>query len=101
MTASLPGAVPSGIAAGLHVYVQLPDWCDEADLVEAAGGQGVLVEGACWHWSVPEDAAPALVLGYGAITEPSIRTALAILESLYQAQRRNYEGSGRPAEAQK
>jgi GntR family transcriptional regulator/MocR family aminotransferase len=93
VTASLPAAVPSGIAAGLHVYVQLPDWCDEADLVEAAGGRGVLVEGACWHWSVPEAAPPALVLGYGAITEHTIRTALGILGSLYQAQRRNCEGT--------
>ncbi|WP_375487501.1 PLP-dependent aminotransferase family protein [uncultured Mycobacterium sp.] len=88
VTASLPGAVPSGIAAGLHVYVQLPDWCDEADLVAAAGKQGLLIEGACWHWSAPADAPPALVVGYGAITEPTIRKGLGILGSLYQAQRR-------------
>lgn len=87
MAASLPGAVPSGIPAGLHVYVQLPDWCDEADLVEAAGGRGVLIEGACWHWSVPEDAPPALVVGYGAITEPMIHTGLGIIGSMYRAQR--------------
>jgi GntR family transcriptional regulator/MocR family aminotransferase len=89
VTASLKGAVPGGIAAGLHVYVQLPDWCDEAALVEAASGQGLLIEGACWHWSVPEDAPPALIVGYGATTEPTICTGLGVLGSLYQAQRRS------------
>jgi GntR family transcriptional regulator / MocR family aminotransferase len=88
VTCLLPGAVSRGVAAGLHVYVQLPDWCDESDLVEAAGGKGVLIEGACWHWSRPEAAPPGLVVGYGAVTGPNIRTGLEILGSLYQARRR-------------
>jgi GntR family transcriptional regulator / MocR family aminotransferase len=99
VTASLAGALPSGVAAGLHVYVQLPDWCDEAHLVDAAGEQGLFIEGARWHWSVPEDAPPALVLGYGAITEATIHTGLGVLGSLYQTQRRmigNRESRWRP-----
>jgi len=32
---TLPNAVPMGIAAGLHVYVQLLNRCDESSLIEA------------------------------------------------------------------
>jgi GntR family transcriptional regulator/MocR family aminotransferase len=84
LTTSLPGATPTGIAAGLHVYVQLPSWCDEASLTETARRQGLLIEGASWHWSDPQSAPPALVLGYGAIDEPAIRDGLVMLGSIYR-----------------
>jgi GntR family transcriptional regulator/MocR family aminotransferase len=32
---TLPDAVPTGIAAGLHVYAQLLNRCDESSLIEA------------------------------------------------------------------
>lgn len=79
---SLPEAIPTGVAAGLHMYLRLPTSCDEVGLVDAARNRGVLVEGASWNWSVPASAPPALVIGYGAITEPAIRNGLAILGSL-------------------
>jgi GntR family transcriptional regulator/MocR family aminotransferase len=79
---SLPDAIPTGVAAGLHMYVRLPATCDEMGLVERARTRGVLVEGAGWHWSAP--AAPALVIGYGAIAEHAIRSGLAILGSIYR-----------------
>jgi GntR family transcriptional regulator/MocR family aminotransferase len=79
---SLPEAIPTGVAAGLHMYLRLPTSCDETGLVDAARNRGVLVEGASWNWSVPASAPPALVIGYGAITEPAIRNGLAILGSL-------------------
>jgi GntR family transcriptional regulator/MocR family aminotransferase len=80
---SLPGAVPTGIAAGLHMYVQLPIWCDELNLTEAARQRGILIEGARWNWSAPESAPPALVLGYGSVDESAIHTGLAMLGSVY------------------
>ena len=83
VTASLPGAVPTGVAAGLHVYVQLPRWCDESPLTEAARRRGVLVEGASWHWSRPRSAPPALVLGYGSIDEPAVRGGLERLGAVF------------------
>jgi GntR family transcriptional regulator/MocR family aminotransferase len=82
IAASLPGANPTGVAAGLHTYLRLPTSCDEMGIVEAARDRGVLVEGASWNWSVPSAAPPALVIGYGAIAEPAIRSVLAILGSL-------------------
>jgi GntR family transcriptional regulator / MocR family aminotransferase len=84
LATSLPGAVPTGIAAGLHVYVQLPSWCDELRLIDAARQRGVLVEGASWHWSVPQSAPGALVLGYGSTGESAIRKGLAMLGSIYR-----------------
>jgi GntR family transcriptional regulator/MocR family aminotransferase len=87
IAASLPDAIPTGVAAGLHMYVSLPADCNEMELVERARNRGVLVEGASWHWSVPAAAPPALVIGYGAIAEPAIRNGLAILGSIYQEHR--------------
>jgi GntR family transcriptional regulator/MocR family aminotransferase len=79
---SLPDAIPTGVAAGLHMYLRLPSACDEVRLVDAARDRGVLVEGASWNWSTPSEAPPALVIGYGAIAEPAIRNGLATLASL-------------------
>jgi GntR family transcriptional regulator/MocR family aminotransferase len=89
---SLPDAVPKQVAAGLHLYVQLPDWCDELRLVESAYKRGLLIEGASWHWSVPHSAPPALVLGYGGIEERAIRTGLEILGSIYEGQQTSHPG---------
>jgi GntR family transcriptional regulator/MocR family aminotransferase len=86
LSAAMPGAMPSGVAAGLHLYVQLPTWCDESGLIETALGQGLLIEGASWHWSNPQSAPPALVLGYGALNETAIHEALVVLGSIYQRQ---------------
>jgi GntR family transcriptional regulator / MocR family aminotransferase len=87
---SLPDAMPRRVAAGLHLYVQLPNWCDELGLVDAAYKRGLVIEGASWHWSVPRSAPPALVVGYGAIDEPAIRNGLKILASIYQAQQASH-----------
>lgn len=85
LSTALPGAVPTGVAAGLHLYVQLPNGCDESSLIEAARQRSVLIEGASEHWSDPRSAPPALVLGYGAIAESAIRDGLATLGSIYRA----------------
>jgi GntR family transcriptional regulator/MocR family aminotransferase len=86
LAACMPGALPTGIAAGLHVYVRLPPWCDESALIDAAREQGLLIGGARWHWSDPSSP-PALVLGYGPVNEQAIRNGLAVLGSIYEKQR--------------
>jgi GntR family transcriptional regulator / MocR family aminotransferase len=87
LSTTLPDAVPTGVAAGLHLYVQLPNWCDEIDLIQTALSRGLIIEGASWHWSDPKSAPPALVLGYGATDERTIRTGLAALGTIYEKQR--------------
>jgi len=83
----LPDATASGVAAGLHLYVRLPDECDERALVRAARQRGVLVEGTARHWSDPAAAPPALVLGYGAAGEAAIEQGVAALGDAYAAVR--------------
>jgi GntR family transcriptional regulator/MocR family aminotransferase len=87
LAACLPGAEPTGVAAGLHMYVQLPQGCNEVKLADAARERGILLEGAKWHWSAPELAPPALVLGYGALHERAMRKALSVVGSVYRSQR--------------
>ena len=81
----LPEATASGVAAGLHLYVRLPDECDERALVRAARQRGVLVEGTARHWADPAAAPPALVLGYGAAGEAAIEQGVAALGDAYAA----------------
>jgi GntR family transcriptional regulator/MocR family aminotransferase len=83
LAAALPGAQPKGIAAGLHVYVELPAWLDESALIEAAHAKGLLIGGGRGAWSDPSPP-PALVLGYGAINEQAIRNGVAVLGSIYE-----------------
>ena len=75
----LPDATPTGVAAGLHLFVRLPHDCDEGALVEAAGRQGLHVEGAARHWADPRAAPPALVIGYGALHETTAARCVRIL----------------------
>ncbi|MBW8481517.1 MocR-like pyridoxine biosynthesis transcription factor PdxR [Actinomadura parmotrematis] len=76
-----PHARVRGVAAGLHLYVELPAGCDEDDTVAAAARAGVAVAGGRSAWS-PEragQAPPALVLGYGRIGEGRAAAAAALL----------------------
>jgi GntR family transcriptional regulator / MocR family aminotransferase len=81
----LPDATPTGVAAGLHLYVRLPPDCPEADLVAAAHQQGVHIKGAARHWANPTQAPPALVIGYGTLPQTAIPHALATIGATYQA----------------
>ncbi|MCP9967012.1 PLP-dependent aminotransferase family protein [Actinomadura madurae] len=52
----LPGAMVRGVSAGIHLYVELPDGCDEDGIVARAADLGVAVAGGRPMWS-PERAA--------------------------------------------
>ncbi|MUL77253.1 PLP-dependent aminotransferase family protein [Mycolicibacterium sp. CBMA 226] len=82
LTVSFPDATPMGVSAGLHLHVQLPDHCDEDAIVDAAYRRGVHVGGARWYWADPSTAPPALVIGYGSVSESDIGQAIAVLGSL-------------------
>jgi GntR family transcriptional regulator/MocR family aminotransferase len=79
LTQHLPAATPRGVAAGLHLYVELPAGLDEAAVAEAARDRGVEVAGAAWHWHDKSSAPPGLVLGYGAVGEAGIERGIAAL----------------------
>lgn len=81
----LPQASAAGVAAGLHLYVRLPDGTDERELVRAARQRGVHVEGSARHWADAAAAPPALVVGYGAAGEAAIERGVAAIGSAYAA----------------
>jgi GntR family transcriptional regulator/MocR family aminotransferase len=66
----IPRVRPTGIAAGLQLVAHLPEGTDEHEVLEAAGARGIGLQGLREHRVLPGP--PALLLGYGRITEPAI-----------------------------
>jgi GntR family transcriptional regulator / MocR family aminotransferase len=78
---AMPAAPPGGVAAGLHLVVQLPEGSDEGAVVEAARARGVGLSGLAEHRVAAGP--PALLLGYGRIAEPAVAPAVrALADSL-------------------
>ncbi|HEY8481255.1 MAG TPA: PLP-dependent aminotransferase family protein [Spirillospora sp.] len=77
----VPGAMVRGVPAGIHLYVELPDGCDEDEVVARAADAGVSAAGARSLWSSDRagDAPPALVLGYARLPETSLVKAAELL----------------------
>jgi GntR family transcriptional regulator/MocR family aminotransferase len=83
LLSSLKGLIPTvrlaGGAAGLHLIAWLPPQANEDWVVAEAARLGVAVDGLRTRCSVSAKLGPALVLGYGAITESAIPEAIARL----------------------
>ena len=73
----LPHCRLHGIAAGLHVAIDLPPDADERAVVAAAAARGVRVEALGPHRFAT--GRPGLLLGFGALSEPAIRRGIAEL----------------------
>lgn len=76
----LPEARIHGAAAGLHVTVTLDPGVDDIMWARAAFEEGVKVTPLSWHRLRP--GRPGLVLGYAAVSEGEIDTAIAVLGRL-------------------
>ncbi|MDV3127425.1 PLP-dependent aminotransferase family protein [Mycobacterium sp. 21AC1] len=70
---ALPGAVVTGVAAGLHLLVTLPADVDDGALAGELHEAGVLVHPLSWHRRLPGP--PGLVLGYASHTPDRLREA--------------------------
>jgi GntR family transcriptional regulator / MocR family aminotransferase len=81
----LPDADAAGVAAGLHLYVRLPDGTDERALIREVRSRGVQVEGSARHWADRAAAPPAMVVGYGAAGEAAIERGIATVGEAYAA----------------
>ncbi|WP_329519583.1 MocR-like pyridoxine biosynthesis transcription factor PdxR [Spirillospora sp. NBC_01491] len=81
LRAHIPDAVVHGVAAGIHLYVELPPGCDERRVVTDAAKAGVAVAGAAPMWSGARSAhaPPALVLGYARLGEARLAQAAELL----------------------
>jgi GntR family transcriptional regulator/MocR family aminotransferase len=76
----LPGATPSGIAAGLQVLVTLSPGLDEAAVAHRALAAGVRVHPlGRYRVNRRSDRPPALVLGYGQLTPNRIEHGVRLL----------------------
>ena len=67
----------TGIAAGLHLLVELPTGTDEAALVEAATDDGVRLQALAPMRFAP--GGPGLVLGYAALSSTRLAEAASVL----------------------
>jgi len=86
---ALPDAHVRGIAAGLHVVLELPGDAEEAAIVAQAKRGGVHIHGLA-SFSRRHAQPPGLVLGYGLPGERDLRQAVAVIAAAIQ-------GSARPA----
>jgi GntR family transcriptional regulator/MocR family aminotransferase len=73
--AALPGARVRGIAAGLHVVLELPPGAGESDVVIRAGQAGVHTHGLA-TFTRTHAHPPSLVLGYGLPGHRELRQAV-------------------------
>jgi GntR family transcriptional regulator / MocR family aminotransferase len=75
----VPGVRVTGIAAGLHVLVRLPDGCEEREVKAAAARRGLAVEGLSALHAGGQQLGPALVVGYATPPAHAFSTAVARL----------------------
>lgn len=78
LATELPGARVRGIAAGLHVLLELPAGASETDVVERARRDDVHVHGLA-TFTRTHFQPPSLVLGYGLPSERELRAAVATI----------------------
>jgi GntR family transcriptional regulator/MocR family aminotransferase len=86
LTQALPEAAILGVAAGLHVTVQLPDRDDEQTICEEARRRRIDLETMSDYHS-NRRAPPTLLLGYANVPEPAIRAGVDELANAVRAAR--------------
>ncbi len=72
---ALPQATVRGIAAGLHVTVELPAGADEAAVAAAARARGIELATMADYWS-GGSYPPTLILGYSQMTESRLHSGI-------------------------
>jgi GntR family transcriptional regulator/MocR family aminotransferase len=75
----LPGARVTGVAAGLHAIVRLPEPVDGLALMAAAGRRSVGVYPLGYGYLRPRPIDDGLVLGYANLAEPAIEEGVRLL----------------------
>ena len=70
------GARVTGIDAGLHAVIELPEGVVDAAVVTAAAARGIGILRLRTFAAEPEEQPHALVLGYAGVAEPTLRAGL-------------------------
>lgn len=85
----------SGIAAGMHSVLSLPEHLDETSVIGAAARRGLALEGLHSYWHDVPRQAPALVVGYGTPPDHAYSGALARLVAALQLPNRRHPDAPR------
>jgi DNA-binding transcriptional MocR family regulator len=80
----LPQVKVHGVSAGLHAYAELPERCDETEVVTAAAARGVAIEGVA-PMRVRGPGPPAIVVGYARLPERRLAEAVDLLAEAVHA----------------
>jgi GntR family transcriptional regulator/MocR family aminotransferase len=72
----MPALRIGGVAAGLHLMLDLPAGIDERAVIAEADAQSIRVFGAARYRARSRDGPPALVLGYGCVSDSLIRDGI-------------------------
>jgi GntR family transcriptional regulator/MocR family aminotransferase len=86
LTDELPEACTRGIAAGLHVTVELPAGYDARAIQHAARAKRILLSTLC-DYATTWTTTPTLLLGYGQLPEPAIRAGVRELAEIVRQHR--------------
>jgi GntR family transcriptional regulator/MocR family aminotransferase len=89
LAAELPDAVVHGIAAGLHVTVELPPTDDEAAISREADLRHIALSTMRDYRPAPTGLPPTLILGYSQVSETRIRSGIRELAAAVRATRRD------------
>jgi GntR family transcriptional regulator/MocR family aminotransferase len=81
---SLPACAVRGIAAGVHVLLELPQGLDDARVASLAASAGIYVEPITRYRIRPPTGNPALVVGYGRLSEDAVEMAVAALSHVIE-----------------
>jgi GntR family transcriptional regulator / MocR family aminotransferase len=88
LAANLPECTYSGVAAGLHLVLELEGSTPAAAVVANAAAEGVRVADLDSYRLRPDAGAPALVLGYGNLPDSAVAAAVTRLASAVRRARR-------------
>jgi GntR family transcriptional regulator / MocR family aminotransferase len=75
----VPGVAVTGIAAGLHLLVQLPAGVAEDDVVARAAARGLALQGLASCRAGGQELSPAMIVGYATPAAHAFSTAVARL----------------------
>jgi GntR family transcriptional regulator/MocR family aminotransferase len=78
---TVPQAQITGIAAGLHALLTLPEGYDETDIITRAAGHNLALQGLS-SFATAKPVPTALVIGYGTPPEHAYTTALSRLTAV-------------------
>jgi GntR family transcriptional regulator / MocR family aminotransferase len=92
LTVTLPEAAVGGVAAGLHVTLQLPDSDNEQAIREEANHRSVELETMNDYRPGVRSRPPTLLLGYGQMPEHAIRAGVRELAIAVRAARTRATG---------